>query len=83
MLLILSGENSMYFDKNPSIIIETSDNFVFLKIFFTFTGNEVVWPLTNSNASDELKAVADYVTLDVDHNGVAAAINKFLLQKAS
>jgi hypothetical protein len=31
------------------------------------------------NAPDELKAVADYVTLDVDHNGVAAAINKFLL----
>jgi len=28
-------------------------------------------------ASDELKAVADYVTLDVDHNGLAAAINKF------
>jgi len=32
------------------------------------------------NASDELKAVADYVTLDVGHNGVAAAIGKFLLQ---
>ncbi len=31
------------------------------------------------NAPDELKAVADYVTLDIDHNGVAAAINKFLL----
>jgi len=31
------------------------------------------------NASDELKAVADYITLDVDHNGVTAAINKFLL----
>ncbi len=31
------------------------------------------------NACDELKAVADYITLDVDHNGVAAAINKFLL----
>jgi hydroxymethylpyrimidine pyrophosphatase-like HAD family hydrolase len=31
------------------------------------------------NASDELKAVADHVTLDVDHHGVAAAINKFLL----
>lgn len=31
------------------------------------------------NASDELKAVADYVTLDVDHSGVAAAINRFLL----
>ena len=31
------------------------------------------------NASDGLKAVADYVTLDVEHNGVAAAINKFLL----
>ncbi len=31
------------------------------------------------NAPEELKAVADYVTLDVDHNGVAAAINKFLL----
>jgi len=31
------------------------------------------------NAPDELKAVADYVTLDVEHNGVAAAISKFLL----
>jgi hypothetical protein len=31
------------------------------------------------NASDEVKAVADYVTLDVDHSGVAAAIEKFLL----
>ncbi len=31
------------------------------------------------NAPDELKAVADYVTLDVDHNGVAAAIKRFLL----
>ena len=30
-------------------------------------------------ASDELKAVADYVTLDVDHNGLAEAIKKFLL----
>ena len=31
------------------------------------------------NASDEVKAVADYITLDVDHSGVAAAIEKFLL----
>ena len=31
------------------------------------------------NAPDELKAVADYITVDVDHNGVAAAISKFLL----
>lgn len=31
------------------------------------------------NAPDEVKAVADYVTLDVDHNGVAAAVSKFLL----
>lgn len=31
------------------------------------------------NAHDELKAVADHVTLDVDHNGVAAAVDKFLL----
>ena len=31
------------------------------------------------NAPEELKAVADYVTLDVDHNGVAAAVSKFLL----
>ena len=32
-----------------------------------------------NNATDELKAVADYVTLDVDHNGVAKAVNKFLI----
>ena len=31
------------------------------------------------DASDELKAVADYVTLDVNHNGLAEAIKKFLL----
>ena len=31
------------------------------------------------DAPDELKAVADYVTLDVDHNGLAEAIKKFLL----
>jgi hydroxymethylpyrimidine pyrophosphatase-like HAD family hydrolase len=31
------------------------------------------------NGFDEVKAVADYVTLDVDHSGVAAAINRFLL----
>ena len=30
------------------------------------------------NASDELKAVADYITLGVDHNGVAAAVDRFL-----
>ena len=28
------------------------------------------------NAPDEVKEVADYITLDVDHSGVAAAINK-------
>ncbi len=31
------------------------------------------------DAPDEVKAVADYVTLDVDHSGLAAAVNKFLL----
>ncbi len=31
------------------------------------------------NAGDELKAIADYVTLDVEDNGLAAAINRFLL----
>jgi hypothetical protein len=31
------------------------------------------------NAPDEVKAVAHYVTLDVDHSGLAAAINRFLL----
>jgi hypothetical protein len=31
------------------------------------------------NAPDEVKAVADYVTRDVDHSGVAAAIKRFLL----
>ncbi len=30
------------------------------------------------NAVDEVKAMADHVTLDVDHSGVAAAINRFL-----
>ncbi len=31
------------------------------------------------NAPDEVKAVAHHTTLDVDHNGLAAAIEKFLL----
>ena len=31
------------------------------------------------NAPAEVKAVADYITLDVDHSGLAAAIKKFLL----
>ena len=31
------------------------------------------------NASEEVKAVADHVTLDVEHNGLAAAIERFLL----
>ena len=31
------------------------------------------------NARDEVKKVADYVTLDVDHSGIAAAIYKFLV----
>ncbi len=31
------------------------------------------------DAPDEVKAVADYITLDVDHSGLAAAINKFLV----
>ncbi|MCL0053220.1 Cof-type HAD-IIB family hydrolase [Dehalococcoidales bacterium] len=31
------------------------------------------------NAPDEVKAVADYITLDVDHSGLAVAIKRFLL----
>jgi Cof subfamily protein (haloacid dehalogenase superfamily) len=31
------------------------------------------------NAPDEVKAVADQVTLDVEHSGLAAAVKKFLL----
>ncbi len=31
------------------------------------------------NAPSEIKAIADYITLDVDHSGLAAAVNKFLL----
>lgn len=31
------------------------------------------------DAPDELKAIADFITLDVDHNGLAEAIKKFLL----
>jgi len=30
-------------------------------------------------APAEVKAAADYITLDVDHGGIAAAIKKFLL----
>ena len=31
------------------------------------------------NASDEIKSIADYITLSVEENGVAHAINKFVL----
>jgi len=31
------------------------------------------------DAPDELKAIADFITLDVDHSGLAEAIKKFLL----
>jgi Cof subfamily protein (haloacid dehalogenase superfamily) len=31
------------------------------------------------NAPDEVREVADYVTTDVDHNGVATAVKKYLL----
>jgi len=31
------------------------------------------------NAPDEVKAVADHITLDIEHSGLAAAVNKFLL----
>jgi len=31
------------------------------------------------DAPDQVKAVADYITLDIGHNGLAAAISKFLL----
>ena len=34
------------------------------------------------NAPEKVKAVADYVTLDADHSGVAAAVVKFLLAGA-
>jgi hydroxymethylpyrimidine pyrophosphatase-like HAD family hydrolase len=30
------------------------------------------------NAADEVKAIADYVTLDVDHSGLAAAIDEYI-----
>ena len=33
------------------------------------------------DAPDEVKKVADYITADVNHNGLAAAIDKFLLSK--
>jgi hypothetical protein len=32
-----------------------------------------------NNAPDEVKAVAHYVTLGVDHSGLAAAVKRFLL----
>jgi hypothetical protein len=33
------------------------------------------------NAPDEVKAIAHYVTLDVDRGGLAAAIRRFLLSE--
>jgi hydroxymethylpyrimidine pyrophosphatase-like HAD family hydrolase len=31
------------------------------------------------NAADEIKEMADHVTLEVDQSGVAAAVGRFLL----
>ncbi len=36
------------------------------------------WGVAMGNATDRVKEVADYVTLDVEHGGVAAAIKKLL-----
>jgi len=35
--------------------------------------------IATEDAPSEVKAVADHITLDVDHSGLAAAINRFLL----
>jgi hydroxymethylpyrimidine pyrophosphatase-like HAD family hydrolase len=32
-----------------------------------------------ANAPDEVKAIADHVTLDVDHQGVAEAVRRYIL----
>jgi Cof subfamily protein (haloacid dehalogenase superfamily) len=42
---------------------------------FSLTGLAIAM----QNAPDEVKAIAHYVTLDADHSGLAAAIEKFLL----
>jgi len=41
--------------------------------------SSVGWAVAMGNASDEVKAVADYITHDVDDGGLAAAVAKFLL----
>jgi Cof subfamily protein (haloacid dehalogenase superfamily) len=41
--------------------------------------SEVGLAVAMDNAPDEVKAVAHYVTLDVDESGLAAAVNRFLL----
>ena len=37
------------------------------------------WWIAMGNAQDELKKVADHVTLDVEQSGLAAAVHKFLI----
>ncbi len=41
----------------------------------------VKYSVAMGNASDEIKAVAKYHTTDNDHDGVARAIERFVLQK--
>jgi Cof subfamily protein (haloacid dehalogenase superfamily) len=41
--------------------------------------SSVGMPIAMRHSPDELKSVADFITLDVEENGVAAAINRFIL----
>ena len=69
-LEVLASHLSIPLDEVIAVGDERNDVSLFKLVGFS---------IAMGNAPDEVKAAADYVTLDVDQSGVAAAIKKFLL----
>jgi hypothetical protein len=66
--------NALGFTPNECMAIGDQDNDVSMK-------DHVGLFVCMGNASDKVKAVADYVTTENDENGVAYALSKFILNK--
>ncbi len=59
-------------------VVEDVVSFYHYPIVLSWAPNSGILQL-GSEIFVEVKAVADYITLDVDHSGLAAAINRFLV----
>ena len=66
-------------NEGKSILIWYSEAATSFSTFLASLHMEFYYIAVLQNAPSEVKAVANYITLDVDHSGVAEAINKFLL----